>query len=241
MQNFEELAFEQTPMGELTLRRRFEPAADAEVFEVKLGDEYLMSSLFTVAEEALADLGLAAIDTDVAGEEWDVLVGGLGLGYTAVAALRDRRVRSLNVVDALPEVIHWHSRQLLPVSAELVDDTRTRLAHVDFFALMRGEPDAYFDLPAAFHAILLDVDHTPSFPLAESHRDLYTADGLRRLVRHLAPGGVFALWSDEVPEAEFLGTLAEVFVEVHGHIVPFANPITGGTSQNGVYVARTPR
>ena len=152
MQNFEELAFEQTPMGELTLRRRFEPAADAEVFEVKLGDEYLMSSLFTVAEEALADLGLAAIDTPVAGEEWDVLVGGLGLGYTAVAALRDRRVRSLSVVDALPQVIHWHSRQLLPVSAELVDDTRTRLAHVDFFALMRGEPGAMVDLPAAFHA-----------------------------------------------------------------------------------------
>lgn len=241
MHAFEELAHEQTPMGELTLRRRFEPAADREVYEVKLGDEYLMSSLFTVAEEALSELGLAAIDEGAAGREWDVLVGGLGLGYTAVAALRDDRVRSLSVVDALPQVIHWHSRQLLPVSAELVDDTRTRLAHVDFFGLMRGEPGALPDLPAAFHAILLDVDHTPSFTLAESHRDLYTVEGLTRLTRHLAPGGVFALWSDEPPEAAFLGTLAEVFFEVQGHIVPFANPVTGGTSRNGVYVARSPR
>src|SRR6187402_3307430 len=55
---FEELDYQETPMGELTLRRRTFNGAD--VFEVKLGDEYLMSSLFVVAEEELAHLGLAA-------------------------------------------------------------------------------------------------------------------------------------------------------------------------------------
>jgi spermidine synthase len=232
---FEELAFEQTPMGELTLRRRFEPAINDDVFEVKLRDEFLMSSLFTVAEEALSDFGLAALP---AGRSTcDVVVGGLGLGYTAVAALRDARVRSLTVVDALPAVIDWHERRLLPVSESLVGDERTRLLHADFFALMRAEPGASAELPGLVDAILLDVDHSPTFTLDPSHADLYTVDGLRRLAAHLRPGGVFALWSDDPPDESFLGALRTVFERVEGHTVSFANPLTGGTSRNGVYVA----
>lgn len=55
---FEELDWQETPMGELTLRRRVEPTLGVEVYEVKLGEEFLMSSLFTAGEAALADLGL---------------------------------------------------------------------------------------------------------------------------------------------------------------------------------------
>jgi spermidine synthase len=235
MRRFDELAFEQTPMGELTLRRRYESAVDADVFEVKLGDEYLMSSLFTVAEEALSDLGLAAVP---AGRDaLDVVVGGLGLGYTAVAALRDARVATMTVVDALPAVIAWHERRLLPVSSTLVQDARTRLVHADFFALVRGAPGADARLPTPLDAILLDVDHSPTFTLDPSHADLYTVDGLRRLAAHLRPGGVFALWSDDQPEESFLAALRQVFTRVEGHTVAFDNPITGGTSRNGVYVA----
>ncbi|MEP6843109.1 MAG: spermidine synthase, partial [Pseudolysinimonas sp.] len=94
-QRLEELDYQQTPMGELTLRRRHDPLVDTDVYEVKLGDEYLMSSLFTLAEEELARLGLAAVD----GDNLQVLVGGLGLGYTAVTALDDERVASMTVVD----------------------------------------------------------------------------------------------------------------------------------------------
>lgn len=236
MHRFEELAFEQTPMGEVSLRRRHEPAVDAEVYEVKLGDEFLMSSLFTVAEEELARLGLAAVDASL-GDELDIVVGGLGLGYTAVAALEDDRVRSMAVIDALPAVIHWHTRQLLPVSERLMADTRTRLAHADFFAFVRDEPGSIVGLPERFSAILLDVDHSPRHQLDPSHADLYTAEGLRRLARHLLPGGVFALWSDDEPEAWFLDVLRAVFERVEGHTVAFPNPITGGESTNGVYVA----
>lgn len=235
MRRFDELAFEQTPMGELTLRRRFEPAIDADVFEVKLGEEFLMSSLFTVAEEELSRLGLATL-ADERGP-LDVVVGGLGLGYTAVTALADARVRSMTVVDALPAVIDWHQRRLLPVSGVLVDDPRTRLVHADFFALMRAAPDAGGPLPVALDAILLDVDHSPTFTLDPSHADLYTVEGLRRLAAHLRPGGVFALWSDDPPEQSFLDALAAVFATVVGHTVAFDNPLTGGRSRNGVYVA----
>lgn len=227
---FEELDWQPTPMGDLMLRRRTEPTLGVDVFEVKLGEEFLMSSLFTVAEEELARLGLAA----VAGDELRVLVGGLGLGYTAVAALRDTRVGALTVIDALPAVIDWHRRGLLPVSAELTADTRTRLVCDDFFAVMRREP-AGDDRP--YDAILLDVDHSPRHQLDPSHADLYTVAGLRALEGHLAGGGAFALWSDDPPDEEFMARLGTVFDRPAAHVVDFANPLTGGGSSNTVYVA----
>jgi len=223
----EELDYQQTPMGELTLRRRHDPLVDAEVYEVKLGDEYLMSSLFTLAEEELARLALDA----VSGDELQVLVGGLGLGYTAVTALDDARVASMTVVDALPAVIDWHQRLLLPVSARLVGDPRTRLALGDFFAWMRDDAGPTYD------SILLDVDHSPRHQLDPSHADLYTVDGLRRLRAHLTDRGVFALWSDDPPDDEFLATLDAVFPGARAQVVRFDNPLTGGISANTVYVA----
>lgn len=230
---FEELDWQQTPMGELMLRRRTDPAVGDEVYEVKLGDEYLMSSLFTVAEIALADLGLAAVDPDTEGVT--VLVGGLGLGYTAVAALRDERVRSLTVIDRLDTVISWHERKLLPAAAELVEDARTSLVCDDFFAVMRHAPT---DDQPRYTAILLDVDHSPRHQLDPSHADLYAADGLRALARHLEPRGVFALWSDDPPDDAFMIELAAVFDDAAAHVVDFANRLTGGVSSNTVYVAR---
>jgi spermidine synthase len=224
---FEELDWQETPMGELTLRRRREPTLDVDVFEVKLGEEFLMSSLFTVAEVALADLGLAA----ATGDDLRVVVGGLGLGYTAVAALRDPRVVSLEVVDALPAVIDWHERGLLPVSIELTGDDRTSLVLADFFAIMRSEPVRLND------AILLDVDHSPRHQLDPSHADLYTTAGLQRTSAHLDVGGVFALWSDDPPDAEFMDRLGAVFDNPVAHAVDFDNALTGGVSSNTVYVA----
>jgi spermidine synthase len=230
---FEELDYQPTPMGDLTLRRRREPTLDVDVYEVKLGEEYLMSSLFTVAEEELARLGLAAVH----GDDLEVVVGGLGLGYTAVAALEDGRVASLVVIDALPAVIDWHERGLLPVSERLTGDLRTTLVLDDFFALMRR--DLADDAPR-YDAILLDVDHSPRHSLDPSHADLYTPDGLRRLARHLRDGGVFALWSDDPPDDDFGAVLAEVFAATAARVVTFANPHTGGVSANTVYVARLP-
>ncbi|MEX2504520.1 MAG: hypothetical protein WD378_06695 [Egicoccus sp.] len=232
---FEELDSQTTPMGEINLRRRIEPSLRVDVYEVKLGDEFLMSSLFTVAEIELARLGLA----EVGGESLDVVVGGLGLGYTAVAALEDDRVGSLVVVEALPEVIGWHERGLLPEAAGLADDPRTRLVQGDFFAMTAGE--AGFDPQAPdrrFDAILLDVDHSPRHVLHPSHAGFYTPDGLRRMRRFLAPGGVFALWSDDPPDDDFLEVLRGVFDDARGEVVAFDNFYIGAESTNTVYVAR---
>jgi spermidine synthase len=232
---FEQLAWDETPMGVLSLHRRREATTGGDVFEVKLGDEYLMSSLFTVAEIELARLGLAATP----GRELDVLVGGLGLGYTANAALEDPRVRSLVVVEALGEVVEWHRRGLLPGSSALTGDERTDLVQGDFFALAASEHGFDEAVPGRrFHAVLLDIDHTPRHVLHPSHAAFYTVEGLERLARHLQPGGVFALWSDDPPDEEFLAVLDRVFATSEAHEVIFPNVLTGGESANTVYVAR---
>jgi len=234
---FEELAWRETPMGEISLRRRRDPQLDVDVFEGKLGDEFLMSSLFTVAEIELSRLGLAALPGPP-DRPLDVVVGGLGLGYTARTALEDPRVRSLTVVEALGEVVDWHRRDLLPDTVGLAADARVRLLEGDFFALAAGEGFDREQPGRRFDAVLLDVDHSPRHVLHPSHAAFYSADGLRRLRRLLADDGVFALWSDDPPDEEFLPVLREVFVEVGGHVVEFANPLTRGTSANTVYLAR---
>jgi spermidine synthase len=232
---FEVLAWRETPVGVISLRRRLEPSLRVDVYEVKLGDEFLMSSLFTVAEIELARLALAGLDTD----DLDVVVGGLGLGYTARAVLEDPRVRSVAVVEALEDVIDWHHHDLLPEAGELTSDPRTRLVHGDFFRM--AEDDAGFDPTEPgrrFHAILLDIDHSPRHVLDPSHAPFYRPEGLARLARHLHPGGVFALWSDDPPDGEFEATLSEVFDHADAHVVTFPNFLTGGESSNTVYVAR---
>jgi spermidine synthase len=227
----EELDWRETPMGDISLRRRLEPTLHVDVYEVKLGDEFLMSSLFTVAEVALAELGLA----ELAGADLDVVVGGLGLGYTARAALDEPRVRSLAVVEALEAVIDWHRGGLLPLSESLTSDPRCRLVLGDFFALVSaGFGPA---VPDRVHAVLLDIDHTPGHVLHPSHAGFYEPAGLRRVVDRLHPGGVFALWSDDPPDEEFLEVLRAVFATAEAHLVPFPNPLTGGESSNTVYVA----
>ena len=120
---FEELDYAPTPIGAISLRRRHILALKTDVFEILLGEEHLMSSLFTASEIALADKGLAALG----GDTLDVLVGGLGLGYTAQAVLAHESVADLTVVDLLAPVIRWHEEGLVPMKTELADSPRCRL------------------------------------------------------------------------------------------------------------------
>jgi spermidine synthase len=235
---FEEIDRRATPIGEISVRRRVEPTLGVDVYEVKLGDEFLMSSLFTVAEIALADLGLAAC-TGSEPASLDVVVGGLGLGYTARAALADERVRSCWVVEALAAVIGWHEQHLLPLAAEMTDDPRCHFVEGDFFALVAGDGPFAPTAPDRLHAVLLDVDHSPRHLLSETHAPFYEATGLTRLARRLHPGGVFGLWADGAPDDEFVATLHQVFATATAHTVTFPNFYTGGESSSTVYVATT--
>ena len=237
---FEELDWRETPMGAISLRRRWEPTIGVDIFEAKLDEDFLMSSLFVVAEVELARLGLAAVAGSVEDGSLDVLVGGLGLGYTAVTVLEEPRVASLVVVEALPEVVGWHERGLLPVSAGLTSDNRCRLVTGDFFATVgAGLPLEDADPGQRYDAVLVDIDHSPRHVLHPSHAAFYSVEGLTRVRARLKPGGVFALWSDDPPDVEFQQVLDVVFASVTAQVVEFDNHLTGGTSANTVYVART--
>jgi spermidine synthase len=228
----EELAYEKTPLGDLTLRRRTEPLLqDKEVFEVKLGDEYLMSSLFTESEKQLARLGLTGL-----GGKLDVVVGGLGLGYTAAAVLENKMVGRLLVIDLFQAVIDWHQNGLVPAGRVLTDDRRCELQKGDFFELAvtgfdTANPKKKFD------AVLLDIDHSPKHFLNEKNRSFYSDEGLIWLREQIKTGGAFALWSNDPADENFKGRLESVFGSAAAHNIEFPNPYTNSTSVNSVYVA----
>ncbi|MDO9411785.1 MAG: spermidine synthase [Pseudolabrys sp.] len=231
---FEELGYRETPIGGISLRRRRELRLGVDVFEIKLNDEFLMSSLFTASEVALADLGLAGLK----GQGLDVVVGGLGLGHTAKAVLANANVGSLVVVDYLQAVIDWHNEGLVPLGAELSADPRCRFVQGDFFAMSAS--DAGFDPEAPgrqFDAVLADIDHSPEALLDEGNASFYSVDGLTRLTRHLKPGGVFGLWSNDLPDPAFTDRLGAVFADPRAEEVTFHNPLQDRPFTQTVYLA----
>ena len=232
----EELDYRETPLGDISLRRRSEPRLDGKiVYEVKLGDDFLMSSLFTDSETQLARLGLAALE----GPDLDIVVGGLGLGYTAVAVLKNPSIRSLMVIEVMEAVIDWHRRALVPLGKELTADPRCTLVHADFFAVAASSGGFDHAAPARrVHAVLLDIDHSPKHWLNPGNSAFYTASGLRNLADKLHPGGIFGLWSNDLPDDEFMRLLNTVFQSSESHVVTFPNPYTGCESCSTVYLAR---
>lgn len=236
---FEELDYQKTPLGEISLRRRSDPRLDGELlYEVKLGEEFLMSSLFTEAEIQLSHFGLASLH----GADWDIVVGGLGLGYTAAAVLENPSVRSLTVIEVMEPVIDWHRQGLVPLGKKLSLDPRCHLVQADFFELAASSGGFdHADPIRLSHALLLDIDHSPSHWLNPGNGVFYTASGIRKMADKLLPGGVFGLWSNDLPDEAFMRLLETVFQSCESHIVTFPNPYSGGESSNTIYMARKTR
>ena len=237
---FEELDCQPSPIGDISLRRRSEPRLKNQIiFEVKLGDEFLMSSLFVEAEEQLSTLGLAALKRNGHQNDLDIVVGGLGLGYTAVEALKDPGVKRMRVIDIMQPVISWHQRGLLPLGDILATDARSELVQGDFFKLATAPGEGFGQNQALekVHAVLLDIDHSPRHWLNDANQGFYTEAPLKRLAEKIYSGGVFALWSNEVPDEAFSDLLKRVFVNCEAHTITFPNPYSGEASSNSVYVA----
>ena len=232
--NIQELGYQNTPLGDLTLRRRLEPLLqNQEIFEVKLGDEYLMSSLFTKSERQLATLGLSGLEGEL-----DVVIGGLGLGYTAVETLKNKKVSRVLVIDLFQTVIDWHRDGLVPLGAQITGDSRCELRQGDFFELARTGLDVATP-GRKFDAILVDIDHTPEHLLNPTNKSLYTSGGLAAIRTQLKPGASFGLWSDDPASDDFTERLGNVFGSATAYNVEFPNPYTNSMSVNSVYVART--
>ncbi|MEX0655335.1 MAG: hypothetical protein WD534_12870 [Phycisphaeraceae bacterium] len=232
--SFEELDYQQTPLGELILRRRESVSLPSTVvYEVKLNGEFLMSSLVNASEKAMADLALAPLND----ESCDVLIGGLGLGYTAATALTHKNVRRVDVIEYIQPVIDWHRNRVVPLADQLMDDPRCKLIRDDFFDYVEKEPA---EDQSRYDVVLVDIDHSPEALLDSRHGRFYTREGLRHLKTHLRPGGIFGLWSADPPPRLLLDLLNEAFVSVHSHNIKFYNSLLHVHDANTIVVAQLP-
>jgi spermidine synthase len=226
--NFEILAYDDTPLGPLCLRRRellAEPGTI--VTEVSLNHEFLMSSYNTASERALSSVALEMHP----GRDLDVLVGGLGLGYTAREALASSRVARVSVVEFLPQVIGWLEKGLIPLAAELKADPRLQVVRDDVYRRLSEPPERAYDL------ILIDVDHSPDDRLTAANGFFYTEEGLERAKAHLKPGGVLGIWS-YAESSPFAGALRKIFREVRVEPVEFNNRFVGEVQTDWLFFAR---
>lgn len=231
---FEEIDYRNSAIGELVLRRRRLRADGDDIWEIKLNDGYLMSSEFVEGEIALADLALAMIE----GDGLDVIVGGLGLGYTAEAVLHDRRVASLTVVELIPEVIEWHEKRQLPLGEAVAGDARCRLLGGDFFALAQA-PGGFGETRDGGHdAIIVDIDHSTTHFIDEASAGFYNAQAIAAMTAHLRPGGIFALWSTDAEDPAFMETMRTTLTDVRVERVEFATPYRDTLAFNLIYLGR---
>jgi spermidine synthase len=226
--NLEILAYEPSPLGLLCLRRRellSQPGTI--VTEVTLNHEFLMSSLYTDSERALARMALQMHCRD----DLRVLIGGLGLGYTAREALRSDHVARVEVVELLPQVIDWLARGLVPLSSELCDEQRLVVTQGDIYRRLAGPPDDLLDV------ILIDVDHSPEERLGDHSVSFYSTQGLLAARRHLVADGVLAVWS-YAESSPFADALREVFEQVRVEPVTHDNRLIDEQQTDWLFFAR---
>lgn len=203
--DFEVIDSQETPIGMLYLRRR--PLTDGSgdfLTEVRIDGGLLMSSEDNDSERALAT---SAIRLHAGDESLRVLVGGLGLGYTAYEALLDPRVAELTVMDPYTIVAKWLLAGHLPLSSALASEERLTLIEADVYATLLDAPRT-----DPWDVVLIDVDHAPRNRLSNASAPFYTEQGQRRVLRHLAPGGVLGVWSADRDE-----TFADVLDDVYAY------------------------
>jgi len=226
--NLDVLEYEETPLGMICLRRRELLAQPGTIVtEITLDHALLMSSHHTLSERTLASSALKHHP----GSELSVMIGGLGLGYTAQQILGSPRVASVEVVEYLPQVIAWMRDGRVPLSAELNAEPRLRVTQGDVYAMLASPPERRFDL------ILIDVDHSPDERLGSKNEGFYGESGLRLARRHLAPDGVLGVWS-YAESSPFVAALREVFDQVEVEPVTFDNVMVQELETNWLFFAR---
>jgi spermidine synthase len=185
--------------GELRLLRR-----GAE-YSIRLGHNELMNSRVHGSEEALAEIAIAKIADR---KRPQILIGGLGMGFTLRAVLRviDAEARIV-VAELAPAVVDWNRGLLAGVSEGSLADGRVTIREEDVGGLIRSERSAY-------DAILLDADNGPEALSRKANVRLYDLAGLRAAYAALRPRGVLAVWSAG-PDRIFAGRLREAAFQVN--------------------------
>lgn len=195
-----EVARSESERGELVLRERRDEGA-APVLELRANGVFVMDTLEFATEQALATAGLELVE-----EPRDVLVGGLGLGFTMHQVLADTWVERCTVVEIEEDLVTWMRDGTIPHGQTMLADARANPVVADVTSVLGEARDASYDL------ILLDVDNGPHFLVHESNRRVYQRPFLQQAHRILRPGGVLVVWSMDHSE-ELEDVLREVFGE----------------------------
>jgi spermidine synthase len=168
--------------GELKLSQR-----DQE-FSIRLSGirGVLMNSRVHGSEEALAELGCKRL-LDVADAQ--VLVGGLGMGFTLATALKSvASTATVTVAELIPEVVEWNQGPLGECAGKPLQDNRTQI-HLGDVGQLLTEKHQSFD------AILLDIDNGPEGLTHEDNSWLYSTQGVNAMYQALRPEGIVTIWS----------------------------------------------
>lgn len=168
--------------GELKLSQR-----DRE-FSIRLSGirGELMNSRVHGSEEALADLACARLESV---NDARVLVGGLGMGFTLAAALKNvTDSAQVTVAELIPEVVEWNRGPLGDCAGRPLGDSRTQVYVGDVMQLLIKQACLY-------DAILLDVDNGPEGLTHSDNQWLYSLEGLADIYKTLRPEGILAIWS----------------------------------------------
>lgn len=189
------IAREDSPRGEVVLLEREGPGQQP-VLELRVNGVFVMDTAETTSETALAEHALALVE-----EPRTVLVGGLGMGFTAHALLGDQRVQRIDVVELEHALVQWMRDGTIPHGPALLAEERIRVIEADLAVAV--EEAAAKSAGPTYDLILLDVDNGPGNLVHQHNARLYEAAFLHRLAAILAPGGVLAIWSShESPELE---------------------------------------
>jgi spermidine synthase len=218
-----ELARATSQRGEIVLRERHDDEdAGTAVIELRVNGVYVMDSMETNAEEALALTALEHVEDPKA-----VVVGGLGLGYTAHAVLTDARVEQIAVVEIEEALVEWMRDGTVPHGPAFLADERVKVVTADIRQAV-AEAVQKYDL------VLLDVDNGPGHLVLESNAPVYEAPFLQDVRNLLRPGGAVAVWSSaQAPQ------LSDEMVAVFGDVepLPIGVDLQGRAEQYWLYLA----
>jgi len=184
-----EIARAESERGEVVLRERRD-ANTPTVLELRVNGVFVMDSLETTTERALAHAALALVEHPAS-----VLVGGLGLGYTLHEVLADSRVESCVVVELEPAVVDWMRDGTVAHGPKVLADDRVSVVVADVASALQEARESTYDL------VLLDVDNGPGYLVHDANEALYREPFLESA--HRATAGVLAIWSaTEAPQLE---------------------------------------
>ncbi|MEP6817841.1 MAG: hypothetical protein ABI873_20065 [Marmoricola sp.] len=184
-----ELARAESERGEVVLRER---PGDVRVLELRVNGVFVMDTLETSTERALAGHALELVATPRR-----VLLGGLGLGFTAHEVLADPRVERVLAVEIEPALIGWMRDGTVPHGPLFLADERLAVTQADV-AMAVAEA-----APASYDLVLLDIDNGPGYLVHDANAAVYREPFLTACREALAPGGAVVIWSaDAAPELE---------------------------------------